>query len=52
MVCFNLFASRIGYILRRGPVRLTGAPSGTMHHVRRFVAGDGQHLVDVGHAAK
>jgi hypothetical protein len=31
---------------------MAGACNGVMHPVRRFMAGDGLHLVDVGHAAK
>jgi hypothetical protein len=38
--------------MRRGSARLAGASSGATHPVRRFLADDDQHLVDVGHVAK
>jgi hypothetical protein len=49
---FDPFVLRAWHNLRRGPARLAGARSGATHPVWRFVAGDGQYLVDVGHAAK
>jgi hypothetical protein len=46
------FASRAGHNLRRGLARLAGTRNGATHPIQRFLAGYGQHLVDVGHAAK
>jgi hypothetical protein len=51
-ICPGLFALRAGHNLRRGSARLADARIGVTHPIRRFLAGDKQHLVDVGHAAK
>jgi hypothetical protein len=46
------FVSRAEYILHRGSVRLGDTRSGATHPVPRFMADDGQYLIDVGYAAK